>query len=190
VSAYYSLLDGEDHEWSASLDVSLDDAWRRTGPGLMLRGGVVRFENEQLAVLDVDRYLGGLTLTRLNVGSRAGRMAVTVLGGRDEATDADSPYGNDRLGARLSGGWLLAPQSSFYAEAAYLEARYDEEPGFFGLERDDEEWSVLLATEHRDWPGKGWIVTPRLRYIDHVSSVSLYEYDRWEASVLARRDFR
>ena len=60
----------------------------------------------------------------------------------------------------------------------------------FGTDRDDEEWSALLATEHQDWPGKGWTLTPRVRYVEHSSNISLYEYDRWEASLYARRSFR
>ena len=85
---------------------------------------------------------------------------------------------------------LLSPQSSVYLEAGYLETQYDDEIGFFGTDRDDEEWSALLATEHQNWPGKGWTLTPRVRYLEHSSNISLYEYDRWEASLYARRSFR
>ena len=190
VSGYYSLLDGEDHEWGASLDLGLgrrlSDEWDL---GVSLRGGVVRFENELLTVMDVDRYLATLALSRLNIG-RAGRLTFTVLGSVDEETETDSPYGNERLGGRIAGGWLLSPQSSIYLEAGYLETQYDDEVGFFGIDRDDEEWSALLATEHQGWPGKGWTLTPRLRYLDHKSNVTLYDYDRWEASLYARRSFR
>ncbi len=191
VSGYYSLLDGEDHEWGAALDLGfgrrIADNWDL---GLTLRGGAVRYENELLEVLNVDRYLAGLTLTRFNIGTRAGRLGFRVLGGLDEESEVGSPYGNDRLGGRLSGGWLLSPQSSIYLEAGYLETKYDDEVGFFGLDRDDEEWSALLATEYQNWPAKGWTVTPRVRYVEHGSNISLYEYDRWEASLYARRSFR
>jgi hypothetical protein len=191
VSGYYSLLDGEDHEWGASLDLGfgrrIGDQWDL---GLSLRGGMVRYENELLTVMDVDRLLGSLALSRLNIGSRAGRLTFTVLGSVDEEQEADSPYGNERLGGRISGGWLLSPRSSIYLEAGYLETQYDDEIGFFGTDRDDEEWSALLATEHQNWPGKGWTLTPRVRYLEHGSNISLYEYDRWEASLYARRSFR
>jgi hypothetical protein len=190
-SGYYSLLDGEDHEWGASLDLGfgrrLGDAWDL---GLNLRGGVVRFENELLTVMDVDRYLAALALSRLNIGSRAGRLTFTVVTSIDEESETDSPYGNERLGGRISGGWLLSPQSSVYLEAGYLQTQYDDEVGFFGVDREDEEWGALLATEHQNWPGKGWTLTPRVRYLDHGSNVTLYDYDRWEASLYARRSFR
>lgn len=191
VSGYYSLLDGEDHEWGASLDLGvgrrLAEQWDL---GLTLRSGVVRYEEELLEVMNVDRYLATLALSHLNIGTRAGRLTFTLLGGLDEETETASPYGNDRLGARLSGGWLLSPQSSIYLEAGYLETQYDDEVGFFGVDRDDEEWNVLLATEHQNWPGQGWTLSPRLRYVEHSSNISLYEYDRWEASLYARRSFR
>ena len=35
-----------------------------------------------------------------------------------------------------------------------------------------------------------WTISPRLRYAQHDSNVSLYEFDRWEASVYLRRGFR
>ncbi len=191
VSGYYSLLDGEDHEWGAWLDLGLGrriaDDWDL---GLALRGGIVRYEIELLSVTDVDRYLGTLALSRLNIGARAGRMTLTLLGGVDEATETGSPYGNDRLGGRLSGGWLLSPRSSIYLEASYVETQYDDAVGFFGVDRHDEEWSALLATEFLDWPAKNWTITPRVRYLEHSSNVSLYEFDRWEASVHTRRSFR
>jgi outer membrane protein len=191
VSGYYSLLDGEDHEWGASLDLGfgrrLGDAWDL---GVSLRGGVVRYQNELLTVMDVDRLLGALALSRLNIGTHAGRLTFTLLGSVDEEKETDSPYGNERLGGRISGGWLLSPQSSIYLEAGYLETQYDDEVGFFGADRDDEEWSALLATEHQNWPGKGWTLTPRVRYVEHSSNITLYEYDRWEASLYARRSFR
>lgn len=190
VSGYYSLLDGEDHEWGAALDLGtgrrLGDNW---DIGLALRGGPVRYENEQLLILETDRYLGALTLTRLNIGGRAARMGVSILGGRDDERQG-SPYGNERRGARLTAGWTISPRAGMYVEAGFLRTEYDDTPGFFGVDREDEETSGLIATEFQGWPGRGWTLSPRLRYVQHDSNVTLYEYDRWEASVYLRRSYR
>jgi len=191
INGYYSFLDGEDHEWGAAVDLAtgrrLGDNWDL---GLTLRGGPVRYENDLLEVLETDRYLGALTLSRLNIGGRPARMGLTILGGLDDEREDGSPYGNQRLGARLTGGWAISARSGMYAEAGYLRTGYDDSPGFFGVDRKDEESSWLIAGEIQDWPTRGWALNPRLRYVQHDSNVSLYEYDRWEASVYLRRSFR
>jgi outer membrane protein len=190
-SAYYSLLDGDDHEWGASLDLGfggrIADDWDL---GFTFRGGPVRYRNELLEVLDTDRYLGALTLSRLNIGGRAARVGLTILGGIDEERADDSAYGNTRYGARLTGGWSIGPRTSMYAEGGFLTTAYDDSPGFFGQDREDEELFALITAELQGWPGGGWVLNPRLRYVQHDSNITLYEYDRWEASVYLRRSFR
>lgn len=191
VNGYYSLLDGEDHEWGAAVDLGfggrLADNWDL---GVTFRGGPVRYQNKLLEVLDTDRYLGALTLSRLNIGGRAARMGLAILGGVDEERKESSAYGNERLGARLTGGWSVRPGTSMYAEAGFLQTGYDDSPGFFGADREDEESSALIAAEFQAWPGEGWAINPRLRYVQHDSNIPLYEYARWEASVYLRRSFR
>lgn len=191
VSAYYSLLDGDDHEWGAGLDLGLGgrvaEDWDL---GFTFRGGPVRYRNELLEVLDSDRYLGALTLSRVNIGGRAARVGLTILGGVDEEREESSAYGNERVGARLTGGWSIGPRASMYAEGGYLQTAYDDSPGFFGADREDEELQGLVAAEFQGWPGDGWVLNPRLRYVQHDSNITLYEYDRWEASVYLRHSFR
>jgi hypothetical protein len=191
LSGYYSLLDGDDHEYGAALDVGtggrIGDTWDLSA---ILRGGPVRYRDELLDVLEVDRYLGALSLSRFNVGGRAIRVTLSVLGGIDREKEEGSPYGNRRQGARFSTAWATGPRSSFYGETGYLRTDYDDTPGFFGIDRVDDEWSGLLALEWQGWPGTGWSVSPRARYVQHGSNVSLYEYDRWEISLYFRRTFQ
>ncbi len=191
LSGYYSLLDGEDHEWGAALDLATG---RRMGEnwdiGLTVRGGPVRYDPEVLQILDTDRYLGALTLTRLNIGGRAARLGLSLLGGRDDERQEGTPYGNERRGARLTAGWTVTPRAGMYVEGGFLRTEYDDTPGFFGVDREDEETSGLIAAEFQGWPGNGWTISPRLRYVQHDSNVTLYEYDRFEASVYLRRSYR
>jgi outer membrane protein len=176
INGYYSLLDGEEHEWGVALDLAtgrrIGDNWDL---GLTLRGGPVRYQDPLLEILDTDRYLGALTLSRLNVGGRAARIGLTLIGGVDDASEENSAYSNERFGGRANLGF---------------ETDYDDEPGFFGTDRQDEEMTGLLALEFAGWPGEGWSISPRVRYAQHDSNVALYEFDRWEASVYLRRSFR
>lgn len=191
-SGYYGWLDGDEHEAYGGLNAGLG---RQLGDGWELRlqasGGALRYQLDELEVQDVDRYLGSLAVNRYGLGgSRAGRVSLVLLAGTDDERRADSPYGNDRLGIRATASWLLAPGSLMYVEAGALRSDYDDAPGFFGADREDKQYTALVATEYNDWPAAGWTLVPRLRYVQNDSSVSLYEYDRWEAGVTLRRWFR
>jgi hypothetical protein len=37
---------------------------------------------------------------------------------------------------------------------------------------------------------RGWRVVPQLRYTDNRSNVTLFRFDRFEASVFVRREFQ
>lgn len=190
-SGYYSWLDGSQHELGAGIDLGLayrlDENWELGSAG---RAGVVRYQQDELEILDVNRYLGSLALTRTGIGARNGRAGLVALFGTDDAEDASSAYSNDRLGARLFGGWQLGTGNSLYLEAAYLETDFDDSPGFFGEDRVDDQWTVAISTDYRDWPARGYSLLPTLRYTSTDSTVSLYEYDRFEIGVYLRRTKR
>jgi tetratricopeptide (TPR) repeat protein len=193
VNGYYGWLDGSPQEAyvGAALGIGrmLGDRWELAAGA---QGGPVRFQRDVLEVLDVDRYLGALTLTRYGLGA-GGRVALSVLGGRDDATRTGSPYSNDRVGARIATRWPVGRASGAYVEAGWLQSEYDQSPGFFGGSfgrRKDDQLMALAGFELGDWPAKDWVLSPRLRYVDNESTIPLYEYDRWEAAVTLRRAFR
>lgn len=191
VDGYYGWLSGSPHEWG--LAVEFNGAWR-AGPGLelstRLRGGPVRFEDASLEVLDVTRYLGSVGASYAFPTVRAARLSVDLVYGRDDARLSSSAYNNDRYGTRVSTSLLVLPNTSAYAEAGWLRSKYDDNPGFFGIDRRDDQYYVVGALEFQGWPIPGISVAPRMRFIRNTSNVSLYEYDRWEAGVYARYIFR
>ena len=189
VSASAGWLDGEDHDRATNLDLGVthrtvsDFEW-----GASVRASVQDYEEPGLRILDVERYLAGLSLTRLNIGDHSGRFGLVLLGGVDEARRDGSPYGSNRHGGRLFTSWLLRPQSSLYAEVSSMTVDY-QDGTFFGADRKDDQLSVAVALEFQNWPVAKWSVAPRLRYLNNDSNVSLYEYDRVEAIVYVRRAF-
>lgn len=190
-SGYYGWLDGSQHELGAGIDLGLA---RRFGTDWELgstgRAGVVRYQQDELEILDVNRYLGTLSLTRTGIGAWNGRVGLVTLFGTDDARDDASPYSNDRLGARVFTGWQLGSRSSLYLEVGYVETNFNNSPGFFGVDRKDEQWAAGLSTEYRDWPASGYSLVPTLRFTNTDSTVSLYEYDRFELGVYLRRSKR
>ncbi len=184
-----SWLDGERHDHSLNADVG--STWRVKSDwdlAVNLRTGRQRYADSRLEVMDTDRLIAGLALTRVNIGASSGRAGGALIVGRDDASHSGSPYGNDKLGVRAFAGWLLRPQSSIYLEAAALRADY-RDGSFFGLDRRDDQYSATLALDFQNWPAAQWSVSPRVRYMKNDSNVELYQYDRAEAAIFVRRSF-
>jgi tetratricopeptide (TPR) repeat protein len=187
-SGYYGYLDGEAHDWAVNADVGVS---RRSGDWEIagnVRAGQQRYLLDRLEILDVDRLLAGLSLARVDIGQGSGRIGLALIGGRDDERRPGSPYGNDRYGARLFAGRLLAPQSSVYFEASALRSDY-EDGAFFGGDRRDDQYGALLSFDFQNWPAAYWSVSPRIRYVQNDSTIALYEYDRVEAALFVRRSF-
>lgn len=184
---YAGWLDGEDHEHGVNLNLGASHRFGDYEAGLSLRGGAVEYEQPALQILDVDRYLAGLSFTRLNIGEQSGRIGVALLGGSDDAKHSGSPYGNDRYGARAFASWLLRPQSSIYVELSYMSTDYD--GTFFGADRSDDLLGATVAFDFQNFPAAKWSVAPRVRYMKSDSSIALYQYDRVEAVIYIRRNF-
>ena len=190
-SGYAGWLDGSQHELGADIDFGLayrlGTNWEIGSSG---RAGIVRFQQDVLEILDVNRYLGSWSLTRSGLGAHHGRVGLAGLIGTDDARRDGSPYSNDRFGGRLFGGWQLGSRSSLNLDGGYLKTDFDDAPGFFGEDRQDEQWTVSVAMDFKDWPTRGYSLAPTLRYSSTDSTVSLYEYDRFELGVYLRRSKR
>lgn len=187
LDGYKALLDGTDHESGLNLNAG---AARRFGDyegSLSVRAGKLGYEDDDLSLLDAKRYLAGLSVTRLNLFDDKARAGATLFAGTDDTNQADSPYGNDRRGARLFGSWALRTDSTIYAELSGMTTDYD--GTFFGSRRKDELYGVTVAFDLQNFPADKWSLAPRLRYLENDSNISLYEYDRFEAVVFIRRDF-
>ena len=191
VSAYKGYLDGKSHERGINVEFG---ASRRFAShwdlGSLLRVGRVKYDDQSLTLLDVDRVIGGVALTRINLGDHSGRIGVAVLGGRDRARQAASPYGNTRFGGRIFGSVLLKPQSSLYLEASWQRANFSGGAGFFGTKRRDNQYVAIAAVEFQNWPRAKWTVSPQIRFSRIESNVALFAYDRVEAMLWVKRIFK
>ncbi|HVY79499.1 MAG TPA: tetratricopeptide repeat protein [Steroidobacteraceae bacterium] len=187
VDGYQGSLDGSDHERGVNLSFGASRSFAEYELGIGLRGGALTYQPESLKILDANRYLAGLSLVRLNVGPKAGRIGGALLIGKDEVRRANSPYGNERYGARLYASWPIQSRSSVSFEVSEMVADYD--GLFFGGSRKDRLFGAILAFDLQNFPAANWSIAPRLRYTKSDSDVLLYEYDRFEAVVFVRRSF-
>ena len=184
LGGYYGWLDGSRHDSYLGLNAGaarlFDERWEI---GVRLQGGPVRYHDESLAVLEADRVIGTVNLSVLGVGSEGSRIDVSLFAGNDDMNLARSAHGNDRLGGRLSTRWPFGQGHALRIEASYTDIDYDDRPGFFTIDRQDDQTTARIGVEFADWPAAGWQFTPHLRWVDNNSNVALYDYDRWEAGV-------
>jgi hypothetical protein len=188
ISAYADRLDGKNNEHGTSIDLGMS---RQSGENLemtlSMRASRIGYEESDLEQLDVDRYLGGVSLTRHNLGTQSGSVGFTLLAGRDVARRLGSPFGNNRMGIQLSTSWAVLPQASLYVELSGMRSDFTGE--FFALDRKDDQYEATMALEFSDWPAARWSVMPQVRHVRNDSTLSLFKYDRIEAALYVRRQF-
>lgn len=182
VESYWAARDGEKNEVYAGLDLllgrRLNEQWDLS---LGLRGGVHNFE-PLLDVLDVDRYLYTLGLSYRF--SPLARLSLDAIGGTDDERTGGSPYGNSKIGGRLSLHAAMGNSAMLFASVGSLTSDYD--GLFFGVRREDTQSTSILQVEFPDVFTDGLSFIPRVRYIDNDSDVALYDYDRTEIGLLVR----
>lgn len=182
VDSYWASRDGNANEAYAGADFlfgrRLGVDWDLT---LGLRGGAQRYDSS-IDVLDVDRVMYTLGLSQRFM--TLGRMSLELIGGTDSETQTGSPYGNSKLGGRISLTTPLGSASFLHASIDSLETDYD--GLFFGVPREDQQITLLLQFEFRDVWTDGLSLTPLVRYVDNESDLSLYAYDRTEIGLFIR----
>jgi hypothetical protein len=183
-------LDGESFFRSAWLEGSagrpLDARWELVGVARMAE---LDYAPERFRPLDVRRIVWGGALQRRVTAAGLPTLGLALIGGRDDVRQAGSPYSNDRYGARLFGAHALDARRALFAELSWLTSDFFGARGFLGLDRLDRQTVAALGLEARDWPARGWRVVPQLRYTDNRSNVTLFQFERFEASVFVRREF-
>lgn len=190
VNGFNGWLDGAQQQSSGNVELGVSRLLsERLEISALVRGGVLEYDQSAYQVLDVDRYLGGVALTRFGLRNGSARIGAALLAGRDEARRAGSPFSNDKFGARLFAGIALRPRSTLYGELLYLDTQFDG-LGFFGMQRHDQQLLAFVGFDAENWPVRNWTVSPQIRYTDNRSNVSLFDYDRVEAMIFVRRLFQ
>lgn len=182
IDPYRVARDGDENETYVGADLLLG---RRLTPDwdltLGLRGGAHRFDSA-IEVLDVDRVLYNVGVTwRFRERSS---LTLQGIGGSDNEKLGGSPYGNSKVGGRLSLSTALGGKAFLHSSYGSLTSDYD--GLFFGGPREDEQRTATLRIEFRDVWTDGLTLMPSFRYVDNESDIPLYEYDRTEIGLLIR----
>jgi outer membrane protein len=189
LGAYLLYLDssfpfgGDKNSHGATLDLgarqALGERWLL---GADIRHGQVRYED--IEVRDVDQTIYALSLEHFFADVRQLRVGATLIGGKEDATESNSPFGRDQAGYRVSASWLMSPIARSYLYAGSLKSDYD--GLFFGAKREDTQRTLGWYLVWRVFPSQNWALVPRFSYTDNDSDIALYEYDRTEVGLSIR----
>ena len=153
---------------------------------LNLLGTAYRYVPETLRVNDYDLYQASLGwLGGINDGR--GLVGVAVLGGREKAPagrlDGDKPF----WGGRLTFQHTLTERTGIFVLAGAQKGKYKETNPLFGETRVDTLYDVVGGLS---WAfARGWSLRPQFIYLKNKSNLSLFEYDRTDASLNLRLEF-
>jgi hypothetical protein len=190
-NASWVLIDGRGYAGTGYAELSLSHLlgaqWELAG---LARAGRVDYRQDGYQPLDVERFLWGGALQRFGLRDGSARLGLALLGGRDIALRAGSPFSNDRYGARLFGAWRLDARRELHGEISWLVSDFYGAQGFLGTDRLDRQYVLSLGLDARDWPARGWSAGPQLRATRTVSNVGVFEFDRVEVAIFLQREFR
>ena len=184
VTAMTFRLDGEDNRddfgVAATYSRRFSEDWAFDVYG---RTGRADYTDE-LEVQDVDQQMLGIGFTRS--GERSS-ISAGFFATEDDARQTTSPFSSQGKGFRVNGTWIRPGGRSFTLEALALETDFDDP--FFGLEREEDLYSITLSHSWQRLPIAGWLLTARIGYSEKDSTISLYDFDRLEAGILIRKVF-
>jgi tetratricopeptide (TPR) repeat protein len=186
-SGTYAMLDGQENHQVLAADGGATYAFEEGQIGLSLRYAQQRY-TDALAVQDIDTFLYGLsTQTRLSFWPRL-QVGAALTAGTDEAIEQSSPFGRDLIGVRASAVLDLGRGSVVFVSLTDLDSDFD--GAFFGEPRSDEQFHGVLGYEFSGWRASGWTARVQASYVDNASTVDLYDYDRLDAGVSLRKEFK
>lgn len=181
----YVMLDGEENHQLLAADGAATWDLEDTRVSINLRYGQQRYA-DALSVQDVDSLLYGAS-AQTTLGPRLQLVSALTLG-TEEAVEDLSPFGRDLVGARVAAAIDLGNGHAVILAGSSLSSDYD--GTFFGMVRTDDQIGGSLAYEWAGWRARGWSLRLQASYVDNASTVALYDYDRLDAGLLLRREFR
>lgn len=148
---------------------------------IFLRIGEQHYHDSQ-SIKDVTQYqLGGKT--SLSNWMKNTNL-VTILA-QDVATSPVSPYGRDLFGLNISKKFKVMNPFTVRIGAGVLYSQY--RGLFFGLERQERQSSLNVGFHTMRW--KYWELGLDLTYTDTLSSIALYDYERFTLSLNFKRNY-
>lgn len=148
----------------------------------------LRYADEETRVFDANHSLAGIgwlhAYDRLN-------NPIVFLGayvGKEQDRNNNPFGGRNFYGLRLAGQIGLSPKSTLVVNLSGLASSYDVQNTVFRVERDDKRYDLTIGLNYQMKPDL--LLRPQLWFTRQQSNVVIFDYERSEASLMLRRDFR
>jgi tetratricopeptide (TPR) repeat protein len=140
-------------------------------------------------IRNADRTVGGIAYAHAFGGSYAPVLFAGVYYGHENERNSSRPdFGHRLAGVRIGGQLTLTEAVSAFAFGSYEDRNYGGPvPGFFD-DRADRQTDFRLGLVYK--PAKLWTISPQVAYTDNKSNVPFTDFDRAQALITVRRDFR
>jgi len=174
-------------EWRHNLD-------RRNQLALFGQYTMLRYGHDKAGVdlssQDVNQsVIGGGWIHAMDDAGRKILFASLYNGQERTTGPVDRIDGDQRFwGLRVGGQMTFNPKLDAFAVAGVKFGNYTEKNFLFGDYRSDEQYDLSLGMNWR--PVLNWMVRPQVSYTRVDSNVAINDYDRVDASVTVRRDFK
>lgn len=145
-----------------------------------------RFAESTMQINDFDQIVIGTgMLVILASGKTAFFGSINI--GNERALNDRADGDKLGIGLRVGGQSSLDEKIDAYANAGYQVGRYNKENIAFLTNRNDKQYDLTMGgIWHYD---KFWTVRPQASYTNNSSNISIYSFDRLDASITVRRDF-
>ncbi|MDD2894289.1 MAG: porin family protein [Halothiobacillaceae bacterium] len=149
--------------------------------------GKNRYSESAYQVNDFNQSVIGLGMLHiLGEGRTALFESINVM--KEGAVSDRADGSKTGYGLRVGGQTAVADDVEVFVNAGYQKGRYDKENLAFLTKRDDKQIDVALGG---NWSfAKSWTLRPQLSYTRNKSNIAIYSFDRIDASITVRRDFR
>ena len=168
-------------EWRRTLD-------SRSQVSLFAQDSRARYLQEAARSNSSNLFMYGVGGVRvIDEGTRTFAFA-SLFRGADVATDGRSD-GDRRLhGVRVGLQRALMAEADWFAAVSSQKSTYAVENPIFSATRKDYQYDLSAGV---NWQiNREWLLRPQMSYTRNDSNLALNDFDRYEASVMLRRDFR
>jgi tetratricopeptide (TPR) repeat protein len=140
-------------------------------------------------IRNANRAVGGVAYAHALGGTRQPVIFLGAYVGNEKEKAPGVPQLGDQFwGLRVGGQFNLNEKLVPFFGASYEERRYGGPDPLFLVTRNDNQYDVRVGVTYI--PAKLWSVTPQISYTRNDSNVIINQFDRAQALVTLRRDFR
>jgi tetratricopeptide (TPR) repeat protein len=177
----YRVTPGLALEWRHALS----SEWQYA---LFATGNRSRYQDPLQTANDTDIVIFGGGLTRTLDATRRAYVSASLYAGYERDTGERIDGDRKLYGLRLAGQTGVGGNIDIYAQIGYQPSRFGKRNVIFDAQREERLADAALGMIWR--LDRDWLLQPRVTYTRNSANIDLNSYNRYEASIWLRREFK